>query len=66
VLTIYESEYGKEGSRAEVSPILQKCMGDAPSIKFNSDERGRTVVAVSGYELKNDKWIQELNGSGKK
>jgi hypothetical protein len=66
VLTIYESEYGKTGSRAEVSPILQKCMGDSPSVTFNADQKGRIVVAVSGNELKDDKWVQEKPNGAKK
>jgi hypothetical protein len=51
VLTILEAE---KSSRANVSPILQKCMGEEPTIKFDNG-----VVSVAGFSLRNNKWVAE-------
>jgi hypothetical protein len=65
VLTIYEPELGRSSQRTHVSPILQKCMGESPGVRFVTDSRGKVVVSVAGYELQNDKWVQESNPRGR-
>lgn len=60
VLALYEyDDSGKKSPRVEVSPILQKCMGEAPSVEFDINERGNERVSVVGHELRNNKWVHE-------
>ena len=63
VLTLYE--YGVRGEKkppVDVSPVLRKCMGEAPPVKFEMDERGKEVISVIGYELRNGRWVQARKG----
>ena len=58
VLKILENKDGKDVARADVSPILQKCRGEGPEVKFT--HRGaETIVTVAGYQLSNKKWMPE-------
>ena len=60
VLTLYEGdELGQKKPHVKVSPILQKCMGEAPTVKFDMDDHGNEIIFVDGYELRNNRWIQE-------
>ena len=56
VLTAYPE--GEGGPHVEVSPILQKCMGEVPGVCFIYDEREGEIVSVAGFELRDDKWVQ--------
>jgi hypothetical protein len=40
----------------EVSPVLQKCMGETPEVKF-ANENGADIITVAGYELRDKKWV---------
>lgn len=59
VLTVYTEREGQEGPGVEVSPVLQKCMGDVPGICFTYEENEGEIVSVAGYDLRNDTWVAE-------
>lgn len=47
-----------------VSPILEACLGDMPTVKFDTDTQAYLVISVGGYELRcdgyelsNSRWI---------
>jgi hypothetical protein len=47
-----------------VSPILEACLGDMPTVKFDSSTQAYIVISVGeyelrsdGYELSNSRWI---------
>ena len=57
VLTAYPD--GENGPHVEVSPILQKCMGEVPAVCFTYEESEGEIVSVAGYDLRNDTWVPE-------
>jgi hypothetical protein len=58
VLKVLENEDGKNAPRADISPILRKCMGEGPEVKF-THPGAETIVTVAGYQLRNKKWVPD-------
>jgi len=58
VIRIHEKDEKRKGTQLDVSPILQKCMGEIPVVKFEVDKHGNTVVIVAEFALRDNRWAQ--------
>lgn len=60
VLTFDESDIPpKQLLPVAISPILEACLGDTPTVKFDLDNQGNEIIFVNEYELRNNRWIRE-------
>src|ERR1051326_1460919 len=58
VLTFDESSLPpKDPLPVSVSPILEACLGDMPTVNFDTSTQAYIVISVGGYELRNNRWI---------